>query len=128
MPGIRLYLEYPILYNFDDFVIRSLWGVKDSGYKLTSYEKIMLNKKQNVILEKNEYLYEKESWPDFSKLISGDISTIIFNLAKENYRLYYSNSSSNKKDVHLFLNMFIITFLLGIVMKIFLKIKNKGLK
>jgi len=128
LPGIRLYLEYPILYNFDDFIIRNLWGIKDNGYKLTSYEKIMLKKKPNVILEKNEYLYKKESWPDFSKLISGDVSTIIFNLVKENYRLYYSDASSDKKDPHLFLNMFIITVLLGIVMKIFLKIKNKRLK
>jgi len=125
LPGIRLHLEYPILYTFDDFIIRSLWGVKDNGYKLTSYEKSMLNKKPNVILNKNEYLYKQESWPDFSKLISGDVSTIIFNLVKENYKLYYHESSLNKKDANLFLNVFIITFLMGIIMKIFLKIKNK---
>ena len=85
----------------------------------------MLNKKPNVILDKNEYLYKQESWPDFSKLISGDVSSIVFNLVKENYKLYYRESSLNKKDANLFLNVFIITFLMGIIMKIFLKIKNK---
>ena len=124
LPGFRLFLEYPILYSFDDFVIRSLWGVKDNGYKQTSYEKIMLKKKTNIILETNEYLYKKESWPDFSKLVAGDVSTIIFNLLKENYNIE-CNTNKKDKDVNLFLNVFIISFLLGIIMKIFLKIKNK---
>lgn len=130
LPGIRLYLEHPILYNLDDFIMRTLWGVKDSGYKLTSYEKIMLKKKQNVIMEKKDYLYDKESWPDFSKLIAGDVNTIIFNLVKENYKVKCNcgggGNSSNKKDANLFLNVFIITFLLGIIIKIFLKIKNNS--
>ena len=84
----------------------------------------MLKKKTNIILETNEYLYKKESWPDFSKLVAGDVSTIIFNLLKENYNIE-CNTNKKDKDVNLFLNVFIISFLLGIIMKIFLKIKNK---
>jgi len=87
LPGIRLFLEVPILYDFDDFIMRSLWGVKDNGYKITSYEKVML-KKKDVKLYESEYIYEPQYWPDFSKLIAGNLDTIKFNIqitSKENY-------------------------------------------
>lgn len=123
LPGIRLFIEYPILYNFDDFIIRSLWGVKDNGYKLTSYEKIMLEKKtnENIMSFEKDYLYKPESWPDFSKLISGEVSSIIFNLLKEDFKvlIHCKRNKSNKSS--LYLNILIAFCLFGIIMKFIYK-------
>lgn len=44
LPSIKLFIEYPILYRFDDFILRGKWGIQDNGYKLTSYEKILKKK------------------------------------------------------------------------------------
>ena len=119
LPGIRLFLEYPILYTFNDFIIRNLWGVKDSGYKLTSYEKLILEKKKNINLENKDYLYSEESWPDFSKLITGDTSTIVFNIGKiEGYTNEIIEFECKKKKTNNKVNydiFIILFFLIGLI-------------
>jgi hypothetical protein len=75
IPGVRLYLEYPILYNVDDFVIRGLWGVYDNGRKITTQEKLILKQTANVESTTNSFLYDPKYWVDFSKMIAGDSTT-----------------------------------------------------
>jgi hypothetical protein len=77
IPSLKLFIEYPILYRFDDFILRGKWGIHDNGYKLTSYEKLLKNK--NTKIKLNEFIYDVKFWPDFSKLIAGELNTIIFN-------------------------------------------------
>jgi hypothetical protein len=74
LPGIRLYLEYPILYHLDDYVIRGLWGVYDNGIKLTTNEKLILKKIDGTDTS-TAFLYNPQYWVDFSKMIAGDKST-----------------------------------------------------
>ena len=77
LPSIKLFIEYPTLYRFDDFILRGKWGIQENGYKLTSFEKILQNKTD--VNDFNKLIYEVKYWPDFSKLIASDISTIKFN-------------------------------------------------
>jgi hypothetical protein len=77
LPSLKLFIEYPILYRFDDFILRGKWGIQDNGYKLTSYEKILKNKNTKIKLE--DFIYDIKKWPDFSKLIAGDLNTVVFN-------------------------------------------------
>lgn len=132
LPAIRLFLEYPIQYNFEDFIFRNLWGVRDNGYKLTTYEKIILRRKEIPNFEQHDYLYEKKYWPDFSKLIAGDLKTVVFNLTdydknrketfiynrnrrnRRNRRLHEHNE---KIDVNFFLNVLIIFIIISIYVK-----------
>ena len=80
IPSLKLFIEYPILYRFDDFILRGKWGIQDNGYKLTSYEKILKNK--NVKIKLEDFIYNIKNWPDFSKLIAGELNTIVFNNAE----------------------------------------------
>lgn len=80
LPSIKLFIEYPTLYRFDDFILRGKWGIQENGYKLTSFEKILQNKITNVN-DFNKLIYDVKYWPDFSKLIASDLSTIVFNAA-----------------------------------------------
>jgi len=70
----RYYLEYPILYHLDDYVIRGLWGVYDNGIKLTTNEKLILKKIDGTDTS-TAFLYNPQYWVDFSKMIAGDKST-----------------------------------------------------
>ena len=129
LPAIRLFLEYPIQYNFEDFIFRNLWGVKDNGYKLTTYEKIILKRKDITNFEQNNYLYEKKYWPDFSKLIAGNLKTIVYNLSDSKESFHYDNkrrkrrkmlrnsNDDQKIDVDFFLNVLIIFIIISIYVK-----------
>jgi Papain family cysteine protease len=128
LPGMRLHLEFPIRYSFDDFVMRSLWGIKDNGYKQTTYERIILGKKDPKNFDQYEYLYAKEFWPDFSKLIAGDLSTIVYNIKgnvtlTENFRKFVSRKYNGLNSSHI-LNILIGVILVAIVLKIFYKIRK----
>jgi hypothetical protein len=81
IPSLKLFIEYPILYRFDDFILRGKWGIQDNGYKMTSYEKIL--KKKNTKIKLNEFIYNVKYWADFSKLIAGKLDTIVFNTIME---------------------------------------------
>jgi cathepsin B len=87
LPGIRLFLEHPILYSFDDMALRGIWNIQDNGYKLTTYEKLVLNQDNKFDKTNNEFIYKMEYWPDFSKLVAGELDSIVYNIKiKENYK------------------------------------------
>ena len=131
IPGVRLYLEYPILFHMDDFVIRGLWGVYDNGVKLTTHEKILLKKnKKPIDLPENSFLYDPQFWVDFSKMVAGDLSTFKYRI-RENFCLENNennNQTNNKLDDSLMLIIFIL--LIFCVLRFFssFKIKNYVLK
>ena len=130
LPGIRLFLEYPIQYDFEDFIFRNLWGVRDNGYKSTTYEKIMLKRKEIPNFEQTIYLYEKKWWPDFSKLIAGDLKTIVYLINDEKSSESFRMSKRRKRntglmnnydepniDCDFFLNVVIIFLLISVFVK-----------
>ena len=120
IPAIRLYLEFPILFHVDDFVIRGLWGVYDNGIKLTTNEKLIL--KKDVQLESHEtFLYDPQYWVDFSKMIAGDLNTFqyLVNLKKEENFCLEQNISPKQKLSQAF--DIIIVILVGIICLKFLK-------
>lgn len=76
--GYRLYLEFPLLYNSGDLIIRSMWGLHN-GYKQTIFESLVQNK-----ADSQDYLfqiqYAPEFWPDVSVFVAGDMSTHVYHL------------------------------------------------
>ena len=102
IPGMRLYLEYPILFTTDDFVIRGLWGIYDNGTKLTVHEKTMLQKtKTETETTMESFLYNPKFWVDFSRMIAGKFDTFYYLVKyanKEGFR--YSSVDENDKLSH----------------------------
>jgi hypothetical protein len=80
--GFRLYLEWPLLYRTEDLMLRQLWGVRSSGYKMTVFEDMVTGK----ISENNPQLYNQQYdpkwWPDVSIMLAGDVKTIKFRIAE----------------------------------------------
>ena len=71
LPAIKLFIEYPILYRFDDFILRGKWGIQDNGYKLTTLER-------NKNIKPKSFIYDPKSWADFSTFIAADLTTLSF--------------------------------------------------
>jgi cathepsin B len=80
LPAFTLFVEQPILFNPDDLAIRGIWGIQDNGYKLTSYEKVILDKEHKVDSSLIDYIYDPDFWPDFSKLVAGELSSRVYNI------------------------------------------------
>ncbi len=96
--GFRLYLEWPLLYRHEDFALREIWRVSITGYKETTYEKLISGKLKYQDHEKffeehppDALLYKKEYWPDMSQLIAGEKDTIIFRLINHAEKLTVSH-------------------------------------
>jgi hypothetical protein len=123
IPGIRLYLEYPILYHMDDFVIRGLWGVYDNGIKLTTKEKLILRQVEDISQDMTtSFLYEPQYWVDFSKMIAADKSTFEY-LVKEGFCMM--TESSDEEDavkldhaLSLIINIFIIVIVIKVLIRL----------
>lgn len=82
--GMRLFLKWPLLYRTEDLTLRSLWGVKPSGYKTTTFEEMAMGLiKPDLKLIK--YQYDPSSWPDVSTFIAAYPETHIYRISD-----YYS--------------------------------------
>lgn len=77
--GFRLFLEWPLLYRVEDLALRSMWGVRPSGYKTTTFEEMALGLiKPN--LEIIRYQYDPTCWPDVSVFIAAEPKTHVFRI------------------------------------------------
>jgi hypothetical protein len=131
IPGFRLYMEYPILYTMDDFVVRGLWGVYDNGYKVTTQEKILLGHATEKIEDQQPFLYDPKYWVDFATMIAGDPTTFKYlvdlSLAKEKEgeekKESYINENTNDKFNNA-LNMVIVLLLIAYFTKFCCKKKS----
>jgi hypothetical protein len=124
IPGIRLYLEYPILYHMDDYVIRGLWGIYDNGIKLTTKEKLLLRQiDQEDVDATSSFLYDPQYWVDFSKMIAADKSTFTY-LVKEGFCITDSDEVSEVKVDHS-LSLIINILLIVIVIKALIKLSSQ---
>jgi hypothetical protein len=82
--GFRLFLEWPLLYKIEDFALRSMWGIRPSGYKTTTFEEMALGLiSPDISLIK--YQYSPAAWPDMSKYIAAEPETHHYRIAR-----YYS--------------------------------------
>lgn len=80
IPGLRLHLEHPLLYQIEDYVSKYLYNIHDSGYKNSTYEQMALGKVKNI--EKLVELYDINAFPDFSKFFAYKVKS------KENKESY----------------------------------------
>ena len=123
LPGFRLFNQFPILFNPKDLVLRSLWGVKDNGYKITTYEKGI--QKKNI--KEGSFLYLPQFWVDFSKLIAADLSTISFNIKNNNIIEKFSDNKCKEgiiDDFNYFCNL-VLVFLIVIIIILIIKLNCK---
>jgi hypothetical protein len=124
IPGVRLYLEYPILFHMDDFVIRGLWGVYDSGVKLTSHEKVILSKKNAAkSLPEKSFIYDPEFWVDFSKMVAGDKTTFQYLVQKNQENFCLENEKNSKQKIDNSLNIIILILIVLFMVKFFSHLK-----
>lgn len=82
LPGFRLYLEWPLLYHTEDLMLRSLWGVRMSGYKTTTLEDMVLGKISGSRTDIYNQQYHPNFWPDVAVMLAGDGRTIVYRIAQ----------------------------------------------
>lgn len=80
--GFRLYLEWPLLNRSEDLMLRTLWGIRSSGYKTTTLEQMVLGKIPGTRSELYEQQYDPKRWPDVSVMVAGDPRTLKFRIAE----------------------------------------------
>lgn len=74
MPQIRLYLDWPVYYTADDYTLRTMWRVMDSGYKQTVYERILSGELPRSAVPEGDLdapAVPTGYWPDFKSFIAG---------------------------------------------------------
>jgi C1A family cysteine protease len=99
IPAIRLFLDYPLLYQKEDLVGQILWKINDNGIKETTYENLSLGKIKNG--EKQSY-YSIKSLPNFYEFIAGNVSSNENYVVQEDYNdimVIKKRHDSFKKDV-----------------------------
>ena len=95
IPALRLFLDYPILYQKEDLIGQILWGINDNGIKETTLEQLALGKIENKDIEKQSY-YSIKSLPNFYEFLSGKVDDDV----KENYRqIIIKRHEVYKKDI-----------------------------
>jgi len=106
IPGIRLHLDYPLLYEMEDYVSKYLYNIHDSGYKNTTYEQIALGKipykEINTI-----NLYDINEFPNFEKFLAGKITEkykdlSVFNSFNEVINIDEENIIDGKIDINIY--------------------------
>lgn len=122
LPSIRLYLEYPILFHMDDFIIRGLWGIFDNGIKLTTNEKLILNKinANDLTTTSSAFLYKPNYWVDFSRMIAGDSETFYY-LVDQGIKEGYCDGGGANDRVSSALDMLIYLLLIVLVFRFLIK-------
>jgi C1A family cysteine protease len=89
IPGIRLFVDYPFLYQREDFISKQLWKIRNNGLKETTLENLALgNIKFNDIESSNHFL--AEDFPNFYKFIAADVNNTI-----ENFTIFKKNTKGN---------------------------------
>ena len=91
IPGARLFIEHPLMYNLEDFVIRNLWNITDSGYKMTYLENIAIGNSK-IYKEVHKLLYELPNLPNFNTFIAGKVKPLVttesFEMIMKNHEDY----------------------------------------
>jgi cathepsin B len=124
LPGMRMYIDWPIYYALDDYTMRNIWKILHTGYKVTLYEKLLagsISISPDIIKTLNDTLYPMDTWPDFSKLIAAQPNTVSFPLEKYIPPSSSSSSSSSATSIlksptfKITAGVSLSTFILGIV-------------
>ena len=102
IPGVRKFIEQPVLYQKDDFIAKYLWNIHDSGYKHTTYENLALGKINVDMITKE--LYSVDSIPNLKTFIAGKMKII-----KEGYKKGCRNN--NTFSIIIFLLIIILYFI-----------------
>lgn len=77
IPSIRLFLDWPIYYTSDDYTMRALWRVMDSGYKQTVYERMLSGELPTSAIPnsvRDAPLVPYTFWPDFNTFVAGKMN------------------------------------------------------
>jgi len=105
IPGIRLFVDYPFLYQREDFISKQLWNIKNNGLKETTLENLALgNITFNDIQSSNNFL--AEDFPNFYTFISAEVNNPI-----ENFTI----SNKNKNDYFKILVIICLIMILFII-------------
>ena len=74
LPQIRLFLDWPVFYTVDDYTMRTIWKVLDTGYKQSLYERMLSGEFSVGFADAKKVrslLYPPSTWPNMRKFIAG---------------------------------------------------------
>lgn len=77
LPQIRLYLDWPVYYTQDDYTMRTIWKVMDTGYKQSLYERVLSGEFSVSFFDRKKIrtlLYPPCTWPNMKKFLAGKSS------------------------------------------------------
>ena len=90
IPGIRLFVDYPFLYQREDFISKQLWKIRNNGLKETTLENLALgNITFDDIEPSNNFL--AEDFPNFYKFVAAEVN----NNTIENFTIFEKNTKGN---------------------------------
>jgi len=107
IPGIRLFVDYPFLYQREDFVSKQLWKIRNNGLKETTLEKLALGKITFDELEPSNHFLAKD-FPNFYNFIAAEVDTPI-----ESFTLFKQNT---KEEVSIYFKILVIVCLIMILL------------
>ena len=72
IPAIRLFADYPMLFQKEDLITQVLWQIRDSGIKETTLEQLASGQiSETDVLDNTSY--DINSFPNFYKFIAGQM-------------------------------------------------------
>ena len=120
VPGIRFKLDYPILFQTEDYISKYLYNIRDSGYKNSIYEQLALGKIKTKEIEiKN--LYDTSAFPNFDNFYAG-LTKTNENMSKETYEkdeYLFEEEDIYKNEVNLIYFKYFIIFILFVILFFF---------
>jgi cathepsin B len=118
IPGIRLNLDYPILYDIEDYVSKYLYNIHDSGYKNTTYEQVALGKVPYEDISLNN-LYDINYFQDFKTFYAGKITekyTDLSLIKSVNDIIVVIEKNGDENKINQFLDNFIMKIFLILIL------------
>ena len=117
IPGIRLYIDYPIMYDLEDYASKYLYNIHDSGYKNTVYEQIALGNIAYKDINMNN-LYNIDEFQDFKTFVAGEMTEkysdiSLFNSAGDFITMIDNYKNDNNTN---FLKILLIVLLIIVLM------------
>jgi cathepsin B len=95
IPGLRHYIDYPILFQVEDYIYKNLFYLHENGIKETTYEKLALGKLSESELNLKPFLYDIKYIPNFNNFVSANVNNN--NIIENFFVKYYCNCKKCNK-------------------------------
>lgn len=128
LPGFRLYIEHPILFNQEDLTLRTLWRISPSGHKQTTLELILSGKLPPHTVDVDELLIDSDAWPDLGTYLAGKPKKTKYPMKRSTLTTLAFPRDEKERGRVVYLAVLASGVLLGVGVAYFLFFSHRGKK